>query len=487
MILKAMFCAVSILPFLLGCTQQRDHFAWEPYGEMSHKEITESSGLVKSRQFKDVFWTHNDSGDDARIFAITSRGELIKEVKIVGAENVDWEDVAFDDAGNLYIGDTGNNANRRRDLGVYVVKEPNPFLSDSAVVIRRIPFRYPDQEAFPNPKNRNFDCEAIFWTSETLYALTKHRSDRNTKLYRFGSLESDAEQTLTKIGEFEIDGSVTSADVSEDSGRLLVLCYEYIYLFEKPPGDDNYLAGSHKRILFEGRQSEGICFDGHEILFSNEQREIYRLPETIFDQRASFMPELPQIRIPRIATHKLDGAGDEWRGVDGGQLVLNLNRVERKKNSKCKSPSVRVGLVENGLLLWIRNWELPKLKKKKRVGLMDLMVGNGDRKPVWLGPGQFVWKLSMKNKKYSLARQFPRTIATSAEPRIASIEGTSHISMEVYIPLEVEMKGREELLSQVYFNLILNPSSPCEWYWSADTSTFSEENPYLWGDLTLAQ
>ncbi|MCG8604695.1 hypothetical protein MJD09_06815 [bacterium] len=450
---------------------------------MSHKEIVESSGLVKSRQFNDVFWTHNDSQDYARIFAITSRGELIKDVKITGAENVDWEDVAIDDAGHLFIGDTGNNDNDRRDLAVYIVQEPNPYLSDSAVVVRRIPFRYPDQEGFPNPQNRNFDCEAIFWADGKLYALTKHRSDRRTKLYRFGSLEDESEQTLTKIGEFEIDGSVTSADVSVDGSQLLVLCYQYIYLFEKPSESDNYLAGSYKRILFAGRSSEGICFAGREIFFSNEQREIYRLPESIFEQTGSFIPELPQLRIPKLANYRLDGSGHEWKGVDGGQLSLNLNKVQQMNHSRCVAPSARIGLVEDGLLLWVRNWELPKGKKKKRVDLMNVMVGSGDQKSVALGPGQFVWKLSRKHKKYSVSQEFPRDPGTSADLRIATVEAKSHIAMELYIPLRAVTNGRAKLATPIRFNLILNPSSQCEWYWSADAATFSEKHPYLWGDL----
>jgi hypothetical protein len=41
------------------------------------EEIAESSGLVGSRQHAGVFWTHNDSGDASRIFAITAEGRLL--------------------------------------------------------------------------------------------------------------------------------------------------------------------------------------------------------------------------------------------------------------------------------------------------------------------------------------------------------------------------------------------------------------------------
>ena len=39
--------------------------------------INEMSGMVKSRKAPDRYWVHNDSGDTARIFAITSEGRSI--------------------------------------------------------------------------------------------------------------------------------------------------------------------------------------------------------------------------------------------------------------------------------------------------------------------------------------------------------------------------------------------------------------------------
>ena len=46
-------------------------------------------------------------------------------VRLDGAANFDWEDIAIDGE-TLYVPDMGNNGNARRDLGVYVLPEPNP-------------------------------------------------------------------------------------------------------------------------------------------------------------------------------------------------------------------------------------------------------------------------------------------------------------------------------------------------------------------------
>ncbi len=120
-----------------------------PVNRINFKPINESSGLVKSRTFQDVFWTHNDSEDKARIFAIRRDGSIIKSknslnnyggIKITQAENVDWEEIAVDDAGNLIIADSGNNDNLRKDLTIYFVKEPDPFEKSAAPPLKRSSF-----------------------------------------------------------------------------------------------------------------------------------------------------------------------------------------------------------------------------------------------------------------------------------------------------------------------------------------------------------
>ena len=83
----------------------------------------ENSGIVKSRQHADVFWMHNDSGDEPRIYPIRINGEVYKSerypgtpgVLIGGAINVDWEDIAVDNEGHVIVADFGNGQSDRRE------------------------------------------------------------------------------------------------------------------------------------------------------------------------------------------------------------------------------------------------------------------------------------------------------------------------------------------------------------------------------------
>ncbi len=122
------------------------------YSPIEDRNIREASGLVKSKLNSDVkthkhaiFWTHNDSGDRARVFAIRVDGDgapassknnveetaaavsVVAEVTILNAGARDWEDLALwqdrDDGmkQKLCAGDIGSY---RGEVVIYCFPEP---------------------------------------------------------------------------------------------------------------------------------------------------------------------------------------------------------------------------------------------------------------------------------------------------------------------------------------------------------------------------
>jgi hypothetical protein len=261
----------------------------EPWGvhRIGAREIREASGLVASRTHEGVLWTHNDSGDRPRLFAIGREGRLLGEYPVEGAQNVDWEDIAIDDSRHLYLGDFGNNRNDRRDLAVYRVPEPDPLAPPRALRADRVlRFRYADQRAFPDPKRRNFDAEAMLWLEGALYLFTKHRSDTRTAIYR---LPDDAAEPLDLEPLAEIDlggersgwfGNTTAADITPDGRFVALLTYRAILLYERhgphpiPDGPTARIALDPRRT----RQVESIAWDGGALVVGNEQRMLFRIP-----------------------------------------------------------------------------------------------------------------------------------------------------------------------------------------------------------------
>ena len=115
--------------------------------------IREASALVASQQFPGIYWTLNDSGNTPMIFAFDQDGASRGSFRVTGATNVDWEAMQLGPDGDggfaLYIGDTGDNDQMRRDPVVYRVPEPEPAeAGDTALVGRdrpghRVPLRLP--------------------------------------------------------------------------------------------------------------------------------------------------------------------------------------------------------------------------------------------------------------------------------------------------------------------------------------------------------
>lgn len=113
--------------------------------------LTELSGLAASRVHPGLFYTHNDSGDSARFFAITQQAKVAAEIHLSGATATDWEDISVGPcpAGScVYVGDTGDNKVDRTQYVLYRVTEPATLPSDGGVVTvtsyESFPFVYPD-------------------------------------------------------------------------------------------------------------------------------------------------------------------------------------------------------------------------------------------------------------------------------------------------------------------------------------------------------
>lgn len=258
------------------------------HGRIEDPRVRESSGLARSRQVPGLWWTHNDSGHTNHIFPMTERGEVLgPPVRIEGAVNVDWEDLAADDKGQIWISDLGNNRNLRRDLKVYIIDEPVPErdgdnlrFPESVPVKRVLRVRYPDQEAFP-PALRNFDSEGIFVRNGILYVMTKHRSDPHTRLYKLEDDGGDGEQVLTYVQTFENIGMVTASALHPDGKRLALLTYTGLWLFETDGETEAFLGGEIRHLPAAFRawgQVEGLDWmeDG-SLLISNEQSDLFRV------------------------------------------------------------------------------------------------------------------------------------------------------------------------------------------------------------------
>jgi WD40 repeat protein len=260
---------------LLACQQQSNNDLKELYS--LPKKLKEVSGITYFPK-NNLIYTLEDSGNKNAIYALNSDGKLAKTITITNATNVDWEDITKDKNDNIYIGDFGNNDNERKDLCIYKVAK-NELDKDMAVAEYKVSFSYPEQTEFPPKKKEMFyDVEGFFEHENYFYLFTKNRSknfDGTVFIYKI--LNAAGTQKATRIGEFKTCDNynhcvLTSATISPDGKKVVVLSHDKIVLFKDFKGDLFHKGTQTEIKLDHFSQKEAIVFkDNSTLLIADEK------------------------------------------------------------------------------------------------------------------------------------------------------------------------------------------------------------------------
>ncbi len=242
--------------------------------------LSECSGLCPS-PWSDHLLALNDSGGKAEIYEITRDGELVETHPVPDAVNRDWEEITTDPPGNVYIGDFGNNSNRRKDLTIYkyIGGGTSPSRT-SAGHTQKITFRYADQD-FSAGEKREYDCEAFFWANDSLYLFTKSW-EKGVKICRMYVLpDRPGDYEATPRDEVFFKAQITGAAISPDKNRFALISYGKIFLFGIENGKVDFRSPL-ACIKIARKQTEAIMFeDANTLLFTNEQRGMFVINETL--------------------------------------------------------------------------------------------------------------------------------------------------------------------------------------------------------------
>jgi hypothetical protein len=228
-------------------------------GHVRAAAATELSGLVLSRSQRGVLWTHNDSGDRPRVFAVAPSGRLLAEVAIAGADAVDWEDIAIGPAPGggdaLYIADTGDNAEERADVTVYRV--PEPRLPATSAPATRLTLRYPDGA---------HDAEALLVDRTGTLTIVTKSFDGDARVYVAAAPAAGATTVLRRRGRLDlgVGGAVTAGDLSADGRTIVLRTYDRAFVWTRRAGESVAAALRGRRCsarndLFAEGQGEAIA------------------------------------------------------------------------------------------------------------------------------------------------------------------------------------------------------------------------------------
>lgn len=277
--LKKSIYTTLVLTFIIGVVL----ISTSIYTLYSKKEISIDSKLkeISGIEFdkNKHLWAINDGGDDPKLYQLNKDGSIAKEILVTNAKNIDWEDMTQNNFGHFFLGDFGNNKNDRKWLTIYKIENPID-IKTTTTEAEIIKFTYPELDGTPiKPDKRNFDLEAFVSLGRHLYLFTKNRTepfDGITKLYKVGDHAANFNAKL--IDSFKTCTTleklcwITSAALSPDRKKLVLLDSTSIWLFENFTGD-KFFSGDVSRInLGIVTQKEAITFyDDNTIVFTDEE------------------------------------------------------------------------------------------------------------------------------------------------------------------------------------------------------------------------
>ncbi len=246
-------------------------------GIITDENINESSGLACSPANPETFWTHNDSGDQPRLFLIARDGQTRATLIVKDAEARDWEDMAsFKDRrhGYLLVGDVGDNDAKREQYTLYIIREPRimPNARAREIEVRpsiTLPFKYEDG-------SHNCESVAIDPTTGRIYLVSKEGGSE-CKVYELPTPKRTVTTPVTaKVIAILKIPTATAMDISPDGLRAVVLAGGGAYEYTRNMGETWAKAfGGEPRIIHmpERAQGESICYgaDGKTLHLTSEK------------------------------------------------------------------------------------------------------------------------------------------------------------------------------------------------------------------------
>ncbi|MCK5740355.1 hypothetical protein KAH55_14295, partial [bacterium] len=261
--------------------------ARQTLGILENKEIDEASGIGASRRNPDVFWTHNDSGGENRLFAFNRQGTHLGTYYLDGAENRDWEDIAVgpgpeDDVSYIFVADIGDN-DGEHDMN-YVYRVPEPLVGSEQVpvvleldAVDRLAYQYPD-----GPR----DAETLMVDPLTRDWVIVSKREENVQVYR-APFPQDVERTMVlEYVTYLPVTQIVGGDISIDGTEIILKNYLEMYYFQRRNATSigtALLAPPVTVPYFLEPQGEGVCWEnktaGGYFTLSEER---YNIPAALY-------------------------------------------------------------------------------------------------------------------------------------------------------------------------------------------------------------
>lgn len=262
-------------------------------GPLDYSVLPEVSGMAASPTDADTLWIVNDSGNRAEIIALSVPDMATQRVRVDGALNHDWEDLAsftLDDDAWIMIADVGDNNAARNRVSLHFLREPDTS-ANAVARASTVEFSYSDGP-------RDVEAVAVDAARDAIYLLSKRtkppvlyslplrdamaaaRNGNRLTARRLGAVTTIPSPTALELklsprfGKYR--DQPTAMDLSPDGRAIALLTYGEAYQAVIDPGETwlDALNGSLEPLgLPVLKQPETIAWAADGSLYaSSEQR-----------------------------------------------------------------------------------------------------------------------------------------------------------------------------------------------------------------------
>jgi len=202
--------------------------------------LDEASGIVCSFVNQGSVWVEEDSGNGPFLYRYSDHGKLLTKCRLLNYEARDAEDMGYGPTpsgskyNQLYVADIGDNKRRRSIVDIYTFKEPvipDSVASFEIPVDKKIRLKYPG-------KSENAEAFFVDPLTNKMYIFSKESSISNVYTLSF-PYSYDKTNLLSLVGNINIRfQKITAADISRDGMKILIKTLDYIFYWERNPGED---------------------------------------------------------------------------------------------------------------------------------------------------------------------------------------------------------------------------------------------------------
>ena len=263
----------ALVLWFIPIAHQRPTLLWQTAqvaGTIRARVLNESSGLAIAPQMPEVLWSHNDSGDAPRLYAISRAGELLAQVDLAGVPAYDIEDIAagpcrpHDTRWCLFVADIGDNRHKRAYTRVYRFGVPDTLRRGRLDVEHVEYVRYPEGP---------HDAEALVVHPLTgqRWIIQKSKSGRsNVFVLPEGNSNAKSPKLMRLEARIDLQADpgvgrlVTGADMSSDGRCLMVRTYTAVHTYcaHASTHPSAYAAAKVDILVTPSMfQSEAVAFD----------------------------------------------------------------------------------------------------------------------------------------------------------------------------------------------------------------------------------